>query len=402
MEWQLLVAGAAAVVGVAALVLAAQRRTEARAPVVEYAVEEATDQNQQQQQRFLVTGGCGFLGKHLLKALQQRYGGDVRLVCFDLVIPPSTERLAGVSYVRGSLLEPDHTRRALDGISTVFHVASIVPSLRTERSPLLYRVNVEGTRNIIEGCKAARVGALVYTSSATVVLDRNDYNFCGGDESAPFPETHIDQYTRSKRDAEGLVQAANSDSLAVCILRPAAIFGEGDKLVSDVHKSHQGDHFVIGDGQVYLDWVYVGDVAAAHVLAGAALEDATQRAKVAGNVYNIGGCFDGNRPDMTYAQFIGAGDGPGPDHWGRDRPQIIPMGLVKVLAKVNELVFRLTGFVLENSLSSTSISFLERTFYFDSARARDDLGYHIKEPIAATIARLAAEAQQSRQDRKRA
>ena len=90
----------------------------------------------------------------------------------------------------------------------------------------MFRVNVEGTRRVIEAARAEWVQKLVFTSSASVVFDGRDQ--AGVDESTPYPEIPFDDYNASKAEAERLVLAANEEGdsgLKTCSLRVAGLFG---------------------------------------------------------------------------------------------------------------------------------------------------------------------------------
>src|SRR2546421_342220 len=113
----------------------------------------------------LVIGGCGFLGHHIVKLLHTSYK------CILSVVDVRTTRNrlegAGVSYFECDITSPE----ALDGVfaqtkpDVVMHTAS--PAwLQTS---LMKKVNVDGTKAVIEACRRAGVRALVYTSSASVV-----------------------------------------------------------------------------------------------------------------------------------------------------------------------------------------------------------------------------------------
>lgn len=119
--------------------------------------------------RFLVTGGCGFIGSHLVDRLV-RDGHDVR-VLDDL----STGRLDNLNpkaaLVQGCVTDPEAVRQAMDGVQGVFHLAAIasVPRSVTEWT-LTHRVNLSGTVALLDACRPGRV-PFVYASSAAVYGD---------------------------------------------------------------------------------------------------------------------------------------------------------------------------------------------------------------------------------------
>lgn len=148
----------------------------------------------------------------------------------------------------------------------IIHTASPVTGLGAE----IYRkVNVLGTQTIIDACLSHHVRKLVYTSSAGVVYNGTQH-LVDVDERMGIPEVPMDAYNETKAQAEKLVLAANGTELQTCALRPAGIFGEGDRQLltglKQVMKNGQ-TKFQIGKNENLFDWTYVGNVAHAHLLA---------------------------------------------------------------------------------------------------------------------------------------
>jgi len=96
----------------------------------------------------LVTGGMGFIGSAVTKALVDRGNCSVRVM--DIALPPAEKRDARITYIRGDIGNMEHVKTALNGVHSVFHIAGIIPNLRIPDSEC-FRVNVHGTRNIVEG-----------------------------------------------------------------------------------------------------------------------------------------------------------------------------------------------------------------------------------------------------------
>jgi Nucleoside-diphosphate-sugar epimerases len=171
----------------------------------------------------LVTGASGFLGSSLVATLCGR-GVKVRA----LVRPTSDlRRLAGLGaeIVRGDVCDLASLREAARSQQVVFHAAAKVPDWGPRRE--FFRVNLDGTRNVVAACQDAGVERLVHVSSMTVLgLPRE-----GGavDEQSPYQPSPRDAYTASKIEAERLVLAANGQrGLSTVAIRPGAIWGPGD------------------------------------------------------------------------------------------------------------------------------------------------------------------------------
>jgi len=172
----------------------------------------------------LITGGTGFIGSHVARALTEA-GHTARV----LRRPNSKLNLLEgipVQHALGDVMDADSLRAAMVGCDWVFHVAAIADYWRAQRVKM-YLVNVEGTRRVLEAARAAGVRRVVFTSSAAAVGLRPDGQ--PSDESDPFnlPPARF-PYGHSKWLAEGLVQKAVATGQEVVILNPSVVFGPGD------------------------------------------------------------------------------------------------------------------------------------------------------------------------------
>ncbi|TFY76564.1 hypothetical protein EWM64_g7446 [Hericium alpestre] len=210
---------------------------------------------------YLVIGGSGFLGRHIVQDLLKR--GD-SVAVFDIV-----QRYDDVPFYSGDISDEVQVSQALQrsGATCIIHTAS--PPHGVEDPALYWKVNVEGTKAVIAAAVANKITKLVYTSSAGVVF--NGADLVDVDERLPPPEKPMDAYNESKAKAEELVLAANGQGgLLTVALRPAGIFGPGDRqAVAGIAKVlEEGKaHFQIGDNTNLFDWTYVGNVSHAHILA---------------------------------------------------------------------------------------------------------------------------------------
>jgi dihydroflavonol-4-reductase len=169
----------------------------------------------------LVTGGTGFVGSHVVRALHEA-GHAARV----LHRPTSRlDALAGLPYESaiGDILHGDALAAACQGCDWVFHVAAVADYWRADTKQL-FAANVEGTRRVMEAARAAGVRRVVFTSSAAAVGLREDGQ--PADESVPFnlpPERF--PYGYSKWQAEAIVRQAGLDSV---IVNPVIVMGPGD------------------------------------------------------------------------------------------------------------------------------------------------------------------------------
>ena len=208
----------------------------------------------------VVTGGNGFVGRHLVGALEAR-GDRVRV----LALPgEKTDDLAarGVHVHRGDVRRPETLPAAMAGADAVVHLAAMMHVWR----PLAdYRaVNVEGTANVVRAASDAGVSRLVHMSSSAVY---------GPAAGAPVTEDHplappSDPYARTKAEADRLVLAA-ARALPVAVLRPDQVFGPGDLLHfgSTASRLMAGRALVVGRGDNALPLVYIDDLVQGLLLA---------------------------------------------------------------------------------------------------------------------------------------
>jgi len=211
--------------------------------------------------RCLVTGGAGFLGRNLIRALLDR-GYDVH--AFDIVASQlQHERLR---FFQGDLRNYEDVRKAMEGCDTVFHTAAVVQLLHhfdQETFERVMEINVEGTRNVLRACKELGVKRLIHTSSMNAIYDgRPIEGFY--DETHPYPTKYRDLYSHSKGLGEQDVLAANGkDGLLTCAIRPSGIYGPGDKLILSKVISKFADGMVpvlLGDGKALSENSFVDNV----------------------------------------------------------------------------------------------------------------------------------------------
>ncbi|GAA5895983.1 uncharacterized protein JCM6883_001680 [Sporobolomyces salmoneus] len=215
---------------------------------------------------YLVIGGDGFLGSTLVKALLARYP-NTPVSSLDLVQRhfPSKSEWTFYSADLTSLPSLSSAIRQ-SGATTVFHTASPWTGSGKE---VCEKVNVEGTQTIVDACVQEGVKKLVFTSSAGTVY--NGVDLINVDERMPFPKEELDPYNVTKAKAERIVLEANGrNGLLTVALRPAGIFGPGDRQalpgVMEVLKSGK-TKFQVGSNENLFDWTYVDNVVHAHLIA---------------------------------------------------------------------------------------------------------------------------------------
>jgi nucleoside-diphosphate-sugar epimerase len=233
-----------------------------------------------EQRKYVVTGGGGFVGKALCRRLLQD-GHQVTAVARGEY--PDLQGL-GVDCRRVDISSDEQgLLAAFSGAAAVFHVAAKVDMWGHYRDFLA--VNVYGTRNVLTACRAAKVPVLVYTSSPSVIA--NGSNLRGVDESYPYPEQHSAYYPATKAMAEREVLAAHKeDGLRTISLRPHLIFGPGDRnfVPTICRKAKAGRLVRVGAGTNLVDICFIDDCVEAHLRAAEVLE---REAGAGGKAYFI-------------------------------------------------------------------------------------------------------------------
>jgi nucleoside-diphosphate-sugar epimerase len=211
----------------------------------------------------LVTGANGFTGSHLVKALEQQ--GDVVVA---LVRKSSNlARLCDcqVQFVYGEITDRDALQAAMTGVDWVFHTAAYV-ELGLVDAAEMERVNVEGTRAVMEVAQAVGVSKVVYCSTIGVFGDTQ-----GQAVNETFQRTQTDfssAYDRTKYQAQQFVDQFAAKGLPVVSILPSGIFGADDPHFGPVLQQFlKGRLKLWAGGDRVTGIVHVDDLVAAMILA---------------------------------------------------------------------------------------------------------------------------------------
>lgn len=237
--------------------------------------------------RVLVTGGAGFIGSHIAYALVER-GDQVRIL--DNFSTGSLDNLAGienkVEVLNGDLTKHADVQKAVKGIDLVFHEAAQVSVPESIEKPMdCYTINVGGTIELLQAAKAAGVKRTVIASSAAVYGEPGQLPLS---ESSPV-ET-LSPYAASKYFNEVLAQVYSSAyNFPVIALRYFNVYGPRQSPRSAyaaaiprfIDRLATGQSpTVYGDGTQTRDFIFVGDVVRANLLA-------AEKQGIAGKVFNV-------------------------------------------------------------------------------------------------------------------
>lgn len=318
----------------------------------------------------VVTGGGGFVGRHLVDALLAR-GDEVRVV--DIAEPKDGKG----GFVRADITDAQAIRDALEGADSVFHNASLVHT-KQNKADFVWKVNLDGTRHVLEACQEHGIGKMIYVSSGSVVYEGEDIE--DGDESLPYATKQLAPYAASKVEAEKLALASNGErGVSTVALRPHVIFGPHDTRFLPAVLEHAKSgrlRYQVGLGTWLSDYTYVQNLVDALL---AADERLTPDSPVAGNAY-----FITNGEPMPFWDFVRQVlDRLGlPPLRGK-----IPHQIVYAIAAVKEGIDTLRGGTIspEDGLTRFAIKYLCTHHYFSIDKARRDLGYDPKVSIADGI-----------------
>ncbi|MFU8847971.1 MAG: NAD-dependent epimerase/dehydratase family protein [Opitutales bacterium] len=324
--------------------------------------------------KILVTGGGGFVGGYVVDLLLAR-GYLVR--SFGRSPQPGLEA-KGVDVRCGDLADAAAVNEAVAGVDAVFHVAAKAGVWGSWES--YYQANVVGTRNVVEACQGHGVARLVYTSTPSVVFNRQP--FTGQGNELPYGRNWLCHYAHTKAIAEQEALGANSESFKVVALRPHLVFGPGDPhlLPRVVESVKAGRLKIVGDGSNRVDVSFVKDVAAAHVAA----FDALSGGKGGGQAY-----------------FISQGEPVAIWPWlnqvleGLGQPPLkkkISLPVAYAAGGLAELVWKVFKKSDEPPITRFVAVELAKDHYFDLSAAERDLGfqpaYTMHDALRETIADL--------------
>jgi len=241
---------------------------------------------------FLVTGGSGFIGSHVVDRLVAEGAGSVRV--FDQRVREENliEALASghVQTVEGDVTDPAAVLQAAEGVAGVFHMAVLPLGPCSEDPRRCLEVNIDGTFNVLDAAREAGAKKLVYSSASSVYGDTNETM----DESHPLGARTM--YGASKLAGEYFFRAFHDlYALDYVILRYMNVYGprqEGGLVINVLRRIQSGEPpTIMGDGSASFDFVHVADVASANVRAMAS--------DVTDEVFNVGG---GN--EVTVRQIV--------------------------------------------------------------------------------------------------
>jgi nucleoside-diphosphate-sugar epimerase len=313
--------------------------------------------------KYFITGATGFLGSVLARQLREA-GHAVHASIRDLQKASELKSL-GVKLFKGDVTDRESMREGMQGVDGVFHVAGWYKVGVRDKSPG-EKVNVQGTRNVLELMQELRIPKGVYTSTLAVNSDtrgelvNESYRFSG--------KHHLTEYDRTKAKAHVIAEQFIAAGLPLVIVMPGGIYGPGDTSVLRKNLiDFLNEKVPAMPTRAGITWAHVDDVAHAHILA---MEKGTP-----GESYIIAG------EASTYVEaFSLAGH-----ITGKRTPMAVPYQIMKVMSYLVKPFDRF----LPETYTSEGLRILGGvTYWGDNRKAKRFLGYSprpLKEGLESTL-----------------
>lgn len=305
--------------------------------------------------KVFVTGGSGFLGSRLIPRLVAE-GHEVSAMARSTSADAKVRAL-GATPVRGDMEDLDgFTMPSADAVihlAAHFHFAG-------PREPY-FRINVGGTKTLMNAAEAAGASSFVYLTAAAVIMDDRGSPVRNADENAStFPDS-FSPYIASKATSEAGVLAANRPGFRTIAIRPPGIWGPGDAFSRNIpHAIESGQFAFISRGEYAYSTCHVDNVAEALICA---LDRGT-----GGKAY-----FVRDSENTTFRSFI--------DGLARlqglsiDKLRSVPYRMAFFMGRMMEFGARLRRSQEDPALTRTMVRMIGSEFTIDDSAARRDLGY---------------------------
>jgi len=312
--------------------------------------------------KYFITGATGFVGGVLAGKLREQ-GHEVRASVRSLEKAGDLKAI-GVELFKGDVTDKESMREAMTGVDGIFHVAGWY-KIGTRDKSSGEKINVQGTRNVLELMQELKIPKGVYTSTLAINSDTKGNVV---DENYHFAGTHLSEYDRSKAAAHDIAKEFIAKGLPLVIVQSGVIYGPGDtspvriSLISFL----KGQLPMLPLETAYC-WAHVDDIADGHILA---MEKGTP-----GERYIICG-----EPYKLYDVYLLASQVSG---------KRAPMAVSPKLMKAMSVLVKPLDAILPESYTSEALRIAAGVTYLgDNSKARRELGYDprpVSEGWAETI-----------------
>lgn len=302
--------------------------------------------------KYFLTGATGFLGGQLTKMLIEK-GDEVVAVVRDTRKAEKLQSL-GVKIYKGDITNKESMHEPMKGCDGVFHVAAWYKVGARDKSPA-WKINVEGTRNVLELMKELNIPIGVYTSTLAINSDTNGKLV---DESYHYSGEYLSEYERTKAKAHEIAMDFIREGLPLVIVMPGLIYGpDGTSLSDEALRLFLKKKLPVIPKKSALCWGHVEDTARAHILA---MEKAA-----AGSKYIIAG------PKYELVEAFGLAS----EITGIKKPMTVPPVMLKISAALSSIVDKLLPLPEMYSPETLRVQ-AGVTYIGDSSKAINELGFN--------------------------
>jgi nucleoside-diphosphate-sugar epimerase len=300
--------------------------------------------------KYFVTGATGFVGGVLARKLREA-GHEVHA---SIRSPEKANELQaiGVKLFKGDVTDKESMREAMTGVDGVFHVAGWYKVGIRDKSDG-EKVNIQGTRNVLELMQELKIPKGVYTSTLAVNSDTHGQL---ASESYHFSGKHLSEYDRTKAAAHDIAKEFIAKGLPLVIVMPGATYGPGDTstIRTNIISLLKGQLPMLPD-QTALCWAHVDDIVQGHILA-------MKKGKI-GETYIIAG-----EPYKVADVFLLAAQIS-----GKRTPMVVSHKIFKAMSAL----VRPFDIFLPESYTSEGLRIIAGvTYWGDNSKAKRELGYN--------------------------
>jgi nucleoside-diphosphate-sugar epimerase len=315
-----------------------------------------------------VTGGSGFVGRNLIRALVAR--GDTVMALARSDSSAAAVRALGAQPVTGDLNDFHALRNGMSGCGVVYHAAAEVSEWGPRER--FHEFNVAGTQNVLTAAKAAGVKCVVHVSTEAVLANGGPLHDV--DETRPYPHKPLPRYPGTKAESERLVVAANTPQLRTVVIRPRMIWGGDDSsLLPQLIAAVKSGRFAwIGGGRQLTSTTHVENVVEGLLLAA--------ECGRGGQIYFV---TDGPPTELKAfittlmrAQGVDPGD------------KSVPHGVALAAATVTEWLWDTLGLKNPPPVTRMAVRLFGEQVTVNDAKARREIGYAGRVSRDAVLAEL--------------
>lgn len=314
--------------------------------------------------KYLVTGATGFVGGHVARQLKAQGHDIVALVRS----PERAQDLAalGITLAKGNVTDKASMRAPMTGVDGVYHIAGWYKiGVKDKRDG--QKINIDGTRNVLELMKELGIHKGVYTSTLAINSDTHGKLV---DESYQFHGKHISEYDRTKAEAHKVAEQFIAGGLPLVIVMPGVVYGPGDtSSIRTTFIQYLERKLPMIPQRTAFSWAHVEDIATAHI--------ATMESGKPGQSYIIAGPTHTLVDAMHITQAL----------TGVRAPVSVPPWMLSSMAPAMGVMEKVA--TLPESYTSEGLRVIAGTTYIgDNSKATRELGYNprpLKEGLTETL-----------------